>query len=316
MKAIQWNGQGLSLNNIPIPEPGSGEALIKVRCAGVCNTDLEITKGYFNFQGTLGHEFVGLVEECKDAPEYVGQRVVCDINCACGSCSVCEAQDPHHCPKRSTIGIFNKDGAFSEYLVAPVKNLMVVRDELTDECAVFTEPLAAALEIPEQLDLDVRDEVCVLGDGKLGLLIAMSLGSLGFKVLLVGRHPERFEKIPNMMGVRFSKELPQELFKTVVEATGNPKGFEAAISLTQPRGQIVLKSTYHQAFSFNPVMIVVNEIRIQGSRCGPYDKALALLEKGAIDPSSLISETYSLEQGLRAIDKASEPGILKVLLQI
>ena len=316
MKAIQWNGKVLSLNDIPIPKPGKGEALIRVSCAGVCNTDLEITKGYFDFKGTLGHEFVGLVEDCKDFPDYIGKRVVCDINCACGNCKVCKAHDPHHCPERSTIGIFQKDGAFGEYVTAPVANLLVIDESLEDERAVFTEPLAAALEIPEQLDLDAKDEVCILGDGKLGLLIAMSLAGLGFKVVLIGRHPERFDKFPKMTGISFYQELPGEKFKTVVEATGNPKGFEAAISLTRPRGRIVLKSTYHQAFPFNPVMIVVNEISIHGSRCGPYDKALALLEKEGIDPRPLISQIYPLAQGIEAINKASEPGHLKVLLQI
>lgn len=246
----------------------------------------------------------------------MGQRVVCDINCACGYCSVCKAGDPHHCPNRTTIGILNRDGAFGEYLVAPAKNLLLVSEQLGDERAVFTEPLAAALEIPEQLDLDEKDDICVLGDGKLGLLIAMSLGSIGLNVVLIGRHPERFDKFPKMTGVSFTTELPDEQFKTVVEATGNPKGFETAIGLTQPRGQIVLKSTYQQAFAFNPVMIVVNEIKIQGSRCGPYDKALSLLEKGGVDPSPFISNTFPLEQGLNAIKDASEPGTLKVLLQI
>lgn len=312
MKALQWNGQEASVEQLNRPQPKKDEALVRVTCAGVCNTDIEITRGYLDFKGTLGHEFVGVVEETSDS-SWVGKRIVCDINCACQTCQVCLAGDPHHCPHRSTVGIFKKDGAFAEYINVPIANLLPVPDSVSDEQAVFTEPLAAALEIQEQLDLKKDQPICVLGDGKLGLLIAMSLAAHDFSVTLIGHHKERESRLGGLP-LTYSEMPPNHLFSTVIEATGNPQGFETAIKLTQPRGTIVLKSTYANGFHFDPTLIVVNEIRVQGSRCGPFDKALSLLKSAKLDPSLLIDHRYSLSDGPQALKQATTKGTLKVLI--
>lgn len=302
------------MEEVSKPEPSDGEALIKISKAGICNTDIEITNGYFQFEGTIGHEFVGVVEDAKES-NWIGKRVVADINCACNNCSVCQKGDQHHCPNRTVLGILGRDGAMAEYLTVPVKNLVSVPKILSDNLAVFAEPVAAALEIQEQLELDKSEEICVIGDGKLGLLIALTLDTSGFNVHLLGRHPERVNRLDGFKG-SYSKEAINKSYQTVVEATGNPAGFELAVNLTKPRGNLVLKSTYADGFKFNPAMVVVNELNIVGSRCGPIDKAIDMLSKAKLDPTKLIDEHFPLKDGEEAIKNASSKGTLKVILDV
>lgn len=314
MRALQYIDGAVKLIEVDEPEIASGEALVRVVRAGVCNTDIEITRGYFGYSGTLGHEFVGVVER-SDNKSLLGKRVVADINCACGGCDYCMRGDGHHCPERTVLGIVKRNGAFADKLSIPESNLVAVPDAVPDEVAVFAEPVAAALEIQEQLELDVQEPICVIGDGKLGLLIAMSLDAAGFKVDLVGRHPDRRKRMPQFSG-GFDRTAPGSNYSTVVEATGNPEGFKTAVGLTRPRGTLVLKSTYASGFEFNPAMVVVNEIKIQGSRCGPMDKAVQLLKEGKLDPSTLIDARYSLGKGVEAMEEARASGVLKVVLDM
>ena len=314
MKALQFKDKKVSLNEVSMPDEANGEAIIKVTKAGICNTDIEIVEGYFGFAGTLGHEFVGVVESTANK-EWQSKRVVADINCACGACDFCSSKNQHHCPNRTVLGIVNRDGAFAEYLKVPYKNLVVVPDSLPDNVAVFAEPVAAALEIQEQLALDKSETVCVIGDGKLGLLISLTLDASGYNVHLIGRHPDRIERMAEFKG-KYSLKPDENSYKTVVEATGNPAGFNLALTLTRPRGNLVLKSTYATGFDFNPAMIVVNELNIIGSRCGPMDKAIALLASGKIDVTKLIDESFPLESGREALEKARSKGVLKILIDI
>lgn len=314
VRALQFVDKKIAVSDLSQPEVAAGEVLVRVVRAGVCNTDIEITRGYFDYSGTLGHEFVGVVEKAEDAA-MVGKRIVADINCACGRCAVCLKGGAHHCPTRTVLGIVNRNGAFADFLVVPERNLVMVPETVPDDIAVFAEPVAAALEIQEQLELAQEESVCVIGDGKLGLLIAMTLDASGFKVDLVGRHPERRKRLGGFAG-RYGTEPFESNYAVVVEATGNPDGFRLAIQLTRPQGTLVLKSTYSSGFEFNPAMIVVNEIRVQGSRCGPMDKAVALLASGKLDLRPLIDHRFSLDDGVAAMEQAMTRGTLKVLLDI
>lgn len=312
MQALQWDGHRLHVNTVPVPQPAPGEALVRLTRAGICNTDLEIIRGYYPFHGTLGHEFVGVVEQADDAG-WVGARIVADINNSCHHCAMCQSGQPHHCLNRSALGIKNRDGAFAGYLTAPLENLVRVPDTLPDEKAVFAEPLAAALEIREQVDFSPHEAVAVVGDGKLGLLIAMSLLEAGLEVTLVGHHPER-GRLQGLEATVFYSTPPDRKFPVVVEATGNPAGFADALALTAPRGTLVLKSTYKDPLAFNPSPLVVNEITLVGSRCGPMHKAVTLMATGAIDPSVLVEATYPLDRGVEAVRRAEEKGSMKILL--
>lgn len=314
MQALQWDGRLLRLNTVPVPEPAPGEVLVRLSKAGICNTDLEIMRGYYPFEGTLGHEFVGIVEQAEDSA-LIGKRVVADINNSCHQCDMCLAGNPHHCLNRSALGIKDKDGAFAQYLTTPLENLVVVPDSLDDEAAVFAEPLAAALEIQEQVAFSAEDNVAVIGDGKLGLLITLSLLQAGLKVTLLGHHPERVELL-DMDGLEFCSTAPDQKYSVVIEATGSPSGFETAMQLTAPRGTLVLKSTYAAPLSFNPGPLVVNEITLLGSRCGPMDKAIALMASGDIKPTRLIQETFEFEKGLEGLARAKQKGCLKILLSM
>jgi len=300
----------------PRPVPPPGEALVRVRLAGICNTDLEIVRGYMGFRGVLGHEFVGTVEEAEDR-SLIGQRVVGEINAYCGECPTCQAGRPTHCPHRTTLGIWGRDGAFAEYLTLPVRNLHTVPDAISDEEAVFTEPLAAALEILEQVHLRPTDRVVVLGDGKLGLLVAQVLALMGCDLLAVGRHREKLailarRGIPTVL----ESEAEGLAADVVVECTGRPEGFAAARRILRPRGTLVLKSTYHGRVEADLTGLVVDEITLVGSRCGPFPPALRMLERGLVDVRSLISAVYPLAQGVEAFARAAEPGVLKVLLRV
>jgi len=300
------------------PEPAlpSGEALVRVRLAGICNTDVELVRGYMNFQGVLGHEFVGEVVQASD-PAWLGKRVVGDINAACHACETCRADRHTHCPHRTTLGIFRLDGAFADLLRLPIPNLYPAPDIVTDDQAVFVEPLAAACEILEQVQIRPTDRVVVLGDGKLGLLVAAVLRLTGADMRLVGRHPEKLA-LASAWGVAVehgADNLPAGWADVVVECTGSPTGFALARSLLRPRGTLVLKSTYHGDLPVDMSGLVVDEITLVGSRCGPFEPALRLLESGLVDPTPLISARYALSDGVAAFARAVEPGVLKVLLQ-
>jgi 2-desacetyl-2-hydroxyethyl bacteriochlorophyllide A dehydrogenase len=320
MKALRFENGSLNVADVAVPGR-AGEALVRVSVAGVCNTDLEIVRGYAGFEGTLGHEFVGRVERAPGSPELVGRRVVGEINAGCGRCQLCRAGDARHCPERTVLGIKARDGAFAEYLQLPAANLLPVPDEVTDERAIFTEPLAAACGIIERVSVELETRVVVVGDGKLGLLCAQALKAVtGAGVTLVGRHESKLN-IARGRGVRCVKadELPasfERAFDVAVEASGSPAGFETALWLLRPRGALVLKSTYHGTLEINAAPVVVDEISIVGSRCGRFRPALELLRRGAVDVDSLFAEEFPLAEGVRAMKRAAEPGVLKVLLRM
>src|SRR2546423_15491088 len=319
MKALRFEDEGLRLADVPVPSK-EDEALVRVRLAGVCNTDLEIVRGYAGFQGTLGHEFVGVVESASGAAELTGRRVVGEINAGCGVCALCRAGDPRHCPSRTVLGIVGRDGAFAEFLQLPVVNLLPVPDELPDERAVFTEPLAAACGITERVRLEPDARVAVVGDGKLGLLCAQALKVLTrARVTLVGRHQSKLD-IARRRDIETVKAegLPPSVasaFDVTVEASGSSSGFETALRLLRPRGTLVLKSTFHAVTELNAAPVVVDEISIVGSRCGRFAPALELLRRGAVEVDSLVHAEFPLSEGVRAFARADEPGVLKILLR-
>lgn len=316
MKALQFVAGKLEVRDVAAPVAG-GEALVRVTLAGICNTDLEIVRGYAGFEGTLGHEFVGVVEE-SPVRSLIGQRVVGEINAGCGECELCLGNDPRHCLKRTVLGIVGRDGAFAEYLRLPVANLLPIPDIVTDRQAVFTEPLAAAGEILDQVSIDGMQRVAVLGDGKLGQLIVRVLKTTGCDLVLIGKHREKLE-MAERAGIRTMLRddlncAPQDRFDIVVEATGSPQGFELALGLTRPRGVLVLKSTFHGGVTIDLSRLVVDEISLIGSRCGRFDRALALLASGAVDPEPLISGQFPLVDGVAALAEAGKRGVMKVLL--
>lgn len=282
---------------------------------GICNTDLELAQGYMQFQGVPGHEFVGVVERAPGAEEWEGRRVVGEINAACGTCSTCRANRTTHCPNRTTLGMSGRDGTFAEYLTLPIRNLHAVPDSLSDEVAVFTEPLAAACEIIQQVHVRPTDRVIVLGDGKLGLLCAQVVALTGCDLTAVGHHREKLnilarQGIPTVLGDASAEEEAD----LVIETIGRPGGYTAARRLVRPRGTIVLKSTYHGAFDADLAMAVVDEITLIGSRCGPFEPALRLLERGMVEVTPLIQARYPLSKVLTAFEHATRPGTLKVLV--
>lgn len=317
MKALVYDGELQLVNDYPRPEPPPGEALIRVTLAGICNTDLEIVRGYMGFHGVLGHEFVGVVEACADAPELIGRRVVGEINAACGDCPTCRAGRPTHCPNRTTLGIGGRDGAFAEFLILPVVNLHPVPDQMSDRVAVFTEPLAAACEILQQVHVRPTDRVVVLGDGKLGLLCAQVMALTGCDLTVVGHHRDKLD-ILAQRGI--STELEEEAVEAgadvVIEATGHPGGYAAARRLARPRGTLVLKSTFRDPVDADLTMAVVNEVTLIGSRCGPFAPALRLLERGLVQVTGLIQARYPLSEALTAFEHAARPGTLKVLVDL
>jgi len=298
------------------PTPPPGEALVRVRLAGVCNTDLELVRGYMSFRGVPGHEFVGEVVQCESAPEWIGQRVVGEINAACGQCETCRAGRPTHCPHRTTLGIAGRDGAFAEYLRLPIANLHRVPENVPDEAAVFVEPLAAACEITQAVHIRPTDRVAVLGDGKLGLLCAQVLQLTGCDLLVIGHHEESLE-ILRRRGIQTTRraDIPMSAYDVVVEATGTPEGFATARQLVRPRGTIVLKSTYHGAVDANLTRVVVDEVTLAGSRCGPFEPALRLLAQNLVEVMPLIQGHLRLSEGLAAFERAGQRGTLKILIE-
>ncbi len=310
--------QGLRLEkDYPTPIPPPGEALVHVLQAGICNTDLELVQGYMNFKGVPGHEFVGVVEQAVGREELIGRRVAGEINAACGVCETCRANRPTHCPNRTTLGIDRRAGAFADYLMLPFENLHPLPDEVTDDQAVFVEPLAAACEIREQVNIKPTDRVAVIGDGKLGLLCAQVVALTGCQLIAVGRHAEKLQ-ILDRRGIKTTIEtgsLQPASQDIVVEATGTPGGFNLARQMVRPRGTIVLKSTYHgEALPVNLTLVVVDEITLVGSRCGPFEPAIRLLANKQIDVESLIQARYSLDQGVAAFERAALKGMLKVII--
>jgi threonine dehydrogenase-like Zn-dependent dehydrogenase len=316
MLALRVEKKRLSVKNITKPDRPD-EALVRVLLSGICNTDLEIARGYAGFTGTIGHEFVGLVEQSIDR-KLVGRRVVGEINAGCGKCDRCRGGDTRHCASRTVLGILGRDGAHAEFLQLPTVNLFPVPDQLSDEHAVFTEPLAAACGILERVKISDSDRVAVIGDGKLGLLCAQVVALTGASVLLVGKHSSKL-RIAERRGVETAR--PKEAtkrarqFDVAVEASGSASGFGLALELLRPHGQLVLKSTFHGKTELDTTRIVVDEVSIAGSRCGRFTPALDLLKKGAIDVDSLISEEYPLSNGVHAMRRAATRGVLKVLLR-
>jgi len=289
-------------------------ALIKVHLAGICSTDLQIFKGYMGFTGVPGHEFVGSVIEGRR--DLVGKRVVGEINFGCGQCEACRRDLARHCPNRSVMGILKADGAFAEYLATPVENLHVVPDSIDDEEAVFVEPLAAAFEILTQIQLDPGDEVLVLGDGKLGNLCAQALRLSGAKITALGKHPDKLTLIKKA-GVRtvLLNDWQPRLFDVVVEATGSVSGLELALGAVRPRGTLILKSTIAGNHQVSLAPIVINEINVIGSRCGPFPEALEALAGGRVSVTPLIEKIYSLDDGVTAVAHAAGRGARKILLR-
>ncbi len=319
MKAVVFDN-GLKLdNNYPMPTPKEGEALIKVNTIGICNTDYEITKGYMGYKGILGHEFTGVVEFVNEEDKsLVGKRVVGEINCGCGECEWCAQGLERHCFNRSTLGIWQREGCFAEYVCLPVKNLLEIPQNVSDEEAVFVEPLAAALEILEQVHIPPYKNVIVLGDGKLGLIIALALNAAGLDITLVGKHQEKLD-IAKAQGVK--TKLLQDLqiekaYDFVVEATGSITGFETSLALTKPRGTLILKSTIAASKEFNLAPIVIDEITVLGSRCGQFAPALRLLESKRIDVKPLISDIYNIDDSIKAFERNTEKSSVKVLVKV
>lgn len=316
MKALRVEKSRIAVRDVELPVRGQ-EGVVRVLLSGICNTDLEIARGYAGFMGTIGHEFVGVVEDSPDG-KLVGQRVVGEINAGCGECELCIAGDMRHCPGRTVLGIVGRDGAHAEFLRLPLINLIPVPEKIADEHAVFAEPLAAACGIMERTSVSKDKNVAVIGDGKLGLLCAQALALTGAPVLLIGKHPEKL-RIAERRGIetataRNATKRKRE-FDVVVEASGSASGFTTALGLLRPRGVLVLKSTFHGTTKINAASIVVDEISIIGSRCGRFAPALDLLRKGAIDVDSLISEEYPLRDGVLAMERAGKKGILKVFLR-
>jgi threonine dehydrogenase-like Zn-dependent dehydrogenase len=315
MKAICWDGDAVTLDSsYPPPVPDPYTAIVKVHLAGICSTDLQIFKGYMKFCGVPGHEFVGSVSQ--GPKEWLGKRVVGEINFGCGKCEFCARDLTRHCPNRTVMGIVNADGAFAEYVAVWIGNLHLVPTSVSDEQAVFTEPLAAAFEILRQIQISMGDEILILGDGKLGNLCAQVLRLTGAKVTVLGKHRDKLELIKRA-GVRtmLLNDWQPRLFDVVVEATGSAVGLELAISAVRPRGTLVLKSTIAGAHQVSLAPLVINEINLIGSRCGIFSDALEALDASQVSVVPLIEQVYPLEQGIEAIQHAARPGARKILLR-
>jgi len=316
MRAIVYKGGKVSVKRSqPDPKPGKGDLLIEVRQAGICRTDLEIVKGYMDFEGVMGHEFVGDV--VGGPREWRGKRVVAEINCVCEKCEMCRSGMANHCSRRTVIGINGRDGCFAERITVPIRNCHSLPDAVSDEAAVFVEPLAAAYQTIHQVAIEPRMKVAVLGAGRLGLLMAQVLATTDCQLEVIGRHSDKL-LFCDKKGIRTTllKELlPRADRDVVVECTGSPAGLELAMKLVRPRGTIVLKTTLAEAAAINTTPLVINELTLLGSRCGPFPEAINALARKQIDVLSMISKTFPLSKGLEALRAASDAHNIKVLLK-
>ncbi len=317
MKGLWFDGKGLTYRkDLPMPS-NKDETLIKVLYAGICNTDKEILRGYHNFKGIPGHEFVGIVEDAR-TKELIGKRVIGEINVGCGKCRYCASGLERHCPHRTVLGILNRNGVFSEYTTLPEKNLFVLPPEIEDIEGTFIEPLAAAFEIPEMVHIEPNEEVLIFGDGKLGLLISQVMNLYVKKVYLVGKHKEKLE-LAEKWGIEpilLSSAPKLGKFKYVIEATGTQSGFSHAIAHTIPRGYLILKSTTASGAELNLSPIVVNEIQVIGTRCGPFPPAIKALKEKKIDVKEMISGIYNLENYKEAFSRNNDKNSIKVIFEI
>lgn len=315
MRALWLEDRQLTLrDDLAVPTPPSGEALVRVVMAGICNTDVELTRGYYPYAGIPGHEFVGVVEQGPEALR--GKRVVGEINATCGSCDACRNGRPTHCENRSVLGIAGRHGAFAEWLTLPAANLHVVPEQLTTERAVFAEPIAAALEIQEQIAIRESDRVLVVGDGKLGQVIARTLALTGCRLAVTGRHAGKLALLERAgIATIDADAIAPRSFDVTVECSGSASGFDLARKALRPRGTLVMKSTYAGDLTFNASSVVVDEITLVGSRCGPFAPALRLLAGAEIDPTDLIHARYPLSDAIAAFEHVQRPGVLKVLVE-
>ena len=316
MQAVRLENGAVHTVEMPLPARPEGFARLRLRCGGICNTDLELQRGYYGFAGIPGHEFVAEVVDA-DTQALIGKRVVGEINLACGHCDWCRRGLGRHCPTRTVLGIVNQPGAFEEFFVLPERNLHVVPDAISTERAVFTEPLAAACEILDQVSIPAGAEVAVLGDGKLGLLVAQVLNARGYRVHQFGRHADKL-RIAGVVGVTTEiagGSLPAAAYDWVVDATGNPEALQKAAAMTRPRGTLILKSTVHGLVGVDTAPIIVNELTLVGSRCGRFEASLPLLDHPKIRLEEMIAAQYPLAQAEKAFTHAAKRGTLKVLLQ-
>jgi threonine dehydrogenase-like Zn-dependent dehydrogenase len=315
MLAVRLENGVVKVREQARPRRPEGFALIRLLEAGICNTDLELQRGYYNFRGTPGHEFVGEVV-AADSAELVGHRVVGEINLACGACEWCAQGLGRHCPRRTVLGIVKHPGAFRELLTLPERNLHRVPRGISTEEAVFVEPLAAACEILDQVRIPAGARVAVLGDGKLGLLVGQVLKAHGAEVHQYGRHKDKLRIATNAgIEARVKRKLPRAEYGWVVDATGSSEGLQQAVQMTKPRGTVVMKSTVHGEVRIDSAPVIVNEITLVGSRCGRFEPALRLLRTRQVTVESLISEILPLKDAPLAFRRAAAPGVLKVLLK-
>lgn len=315
MRAVVYDG-GIRLADIPEPRPAEGEALVRVLTAGICRTDLEILKGYMGFKGVPGHEFVGIVEECSN-PHLQGKRVVGEINCVCHRCRYCQLEMPQHCMNRTVLGIAGRNGAFAEYLALPEENLHLVPSSIRDDVAAFTEPVAAAFRITEQVAIGLDDRVIVLGDGKLGQLCAQVLWLHTKHLVCVGKHPWKLDLLKDLhINIARHDDPLEPGADVVVDATGSPDGLRRALELVRPEGTVVLKTTVADPTPVDLSQPVVNEVKIIGSRCGPFRPALGALAMGNVEVRPMITETHVLPHALHALERAAAGAVMKVLLHI
>ncbi|MCO6436164.1 MAG: alcohol dehydrogenase catalytic domain-containing protein [Phycisphaerae bacterium] len=316
MRAVVFDEQLSFHSSRPEPTPASGECLVRVHLAGICATDLQITRGYMDFRGVPGHEFVGTVAEGSE--NWKGRRVVAEINCVCRRCDMCQGGLSNHCRNRTVLGIQGRDGAMADFLTVPEQNLHAVPDHILDEEAVFIEPLAAAYQVLGQAAIDARMNVAVVGTGRLGLLVAQVLATTGCRLVAVGRNPRTLElcEKKGVQAVPVADLEPRHDQDVVVECSGSPEGLEIAMHLVRPRGTIVLKSTCAEPATINLAPLVVNEIRLMGSRCGPFPEAINALARQAVDVRSMVSRTVPIEQTAEAFAAAEDPRNVKILLKI
>lgn len=320
MRALVYTNGELSVaDNYPAPTPSADEVLIDVHLAGICNTDIEITRGYMDFAGVLGHEFVGVVASVGSAADrpWIGRRVVAEINCVCGQCEMCLAGLKTHCLRRTTLGIDRHDGCMADQIVVPTANLCAVPDSVPDEAAVFVEPLAAAFQVMQQVRPGSKDKTVIIGDGRLAQLIAQTLASRGIRPLVIGLNEHKLRRLERfgISCLLVSEARPRRDAQLVIEASGSTSGFRTAMAFVRPRGTIVLKSTVASEEPLNLTQIVVDEIAVQGSRCGPFGEALSALKNNEIDLDGMVTAEFPLTDGVRAFEAAQNPDALKILIR-